>query len=70
MGVEEERHAPRAQVAVPVVTAVSRVDLGVSPQVAHSLDVHNYHLVARLLKREVAEGLWQTTAVVLVNSMA
>lgn len=57
VGVEEEGHAPRTQVSVSVVTAIGRVDLGIRPQVAHPLDVNDDHLVAGLLKREVAECL-------------
>lgn len=34
------------------------MDLGVSVEVAHTLDVHYNQLMARTLKCEVAEGLW------------
>ena len=57
--VEEEGHAPRAQVAVPVVSALGRVDLRVRPQVADALDVDDDQVVAGLLEREVAERLRQ-----------
>ena len=59
MRVEEEGHAPRAQVAVPVVSAFGRVDLWVRPQVADALDVDDDQVVAGLLEREVAERLRQ-----------
>ena len=34
------------------------MDLRVGVEVAHALDVHHNQLVARTLKREVAEGMW------------
>ena len=55
--VEEQRHALGAQVPVPVLFAVQRVDLGVRVEVPHTLDVHHDQLVPRTLKREVAESL-------------
>lgn len=57
MGVEEESHSSCSQVPISVVAPVRCVDLWVCPQVSHTLDVHHNHLVAGLLKREVAEGL-------------
>lgn len=57
MGVEEECHPLAAQVAVAVLFALHSVDLGVSVQVPHALDIHHDHLVTGPLKREVAESL-------------
>ena len=34
------------------------MDLRVSVEITHTLDVHHNQLVAGTLKREVAEGLW------------
>lgn len=50
--------SPPTQVAVSEVGALLRVDLRVGVEVAHTLDVHHNQLMARTLKREVAEGLW------------
>mmetsp|Transcript_26060 Transcript_26060/g.56900 ORF Transcript_26060/g.56900 Transcript_26060/m.56900 type:complete len:204 (-) Transcript_26060:898-1509(-) len=54
---EEERHAPQAQVAVPVRLPVQCVDLRVRVQVTHPLNVHTYLLASCQLEGEVAEGL-------------
>lgn len=57
MGVEEQGHALGPKVSVPVFTRPHGVDLGVSVQIPHPLDVHNNQVVSRSLKGEVTESL-------------
>ena len=45
MGVEEEGHAFRSQIAISILLAIISVDLGISVQVLHPLDVHHNQLV-------------------------
>lgn len=76
MGVEEQGHALGPKVSVPVFTRPHRVDLWVSVQIPHPLDVHNNQVVSRSLKGEVTESLegknefkskFGTCTVILVN---
>lgn len=76
MGVEEQGHAFGPKVSVPVFTRPHGVDLGVSVQIPHPLDVHNNQVVSRSLKGEVTESLegknefkskFGTCTVILVN---
>ena len=57
MGVEEESHSLRAEVAVPVLLPGCGVDLGVSVKISHTLHIHHNQLVTRSLKSEMAECL-------------
>lgn len=57
VGVEEQGHAFRPKVSVPIFTRPHGVDLGVSVQIPHPLDVHYNQVVSRSLKGEVTESL-------------
>lgn len=57
MGVEEQSHALGPKVSIPIFTRPHGVDLGVSVQVPHPLDVHYNQVVSRSLKGEVTESL-------------
>lgn len=57
MGVEKQGHPFGPKVSVPVFTRPNRVDLWVSVQIPHPLDVHNNQVVSRSLKGEVTESL-------------
>lgn len=57
MGVKEQSHALGPKVSIPVFTRPHSVDLGVSVEIPHPLDVHYNQVVSRSLKSEVTESL-------------
>lgn len=74
--VEEQGHAFGPKVSVPVFTRPHGVDLGVSVQIPHPLDVHYNQVMSGSLKGEVTESLegknefkskFGTCTVILVN---
>lgn len=76
VGVEEQGHALGPKISVTIFTRPHGVDLGVSVQIPHPLDVHYNQVVSRSLKGEVTESLegknefkskFGTCTVILVN---
>ena len=57
MRCEKQRHPTKAHIAAPEALAIARVYLWVGEEVANALDVDDDLSAARLLKREVREGV-------------